>query len=572
MFGPPAAPPQPRAAPVAARPARVEAAPELPASTAELTELLLTSRSAAARVAAAKKLGERLPLDKHLIVPALVKATQESDAAVRRAARDPLTSGRLGGAMPGVIETLREALLERDPLARREGLVNLCSFGGFFDDAVRCLADESETVRGSAAYYAASAMSLDARPTPEQLDVLWRGLEDPAPTVRRYLLRGVGRRFPRDARVKAVVREIFADGAPYQLNDAVDVIARMPEAEAAELLDELARTRPARAALARTSFPGLAEQGVAELARLIEAGPHRVDALQAAARLPEGMGAALDALVVAAAADTSSDVREAALRALRRSVPAQTRLELARQAVKAPKREIRWAAQEVLGGLAGSHPDDVVDTVLPMLGGDDTDDFARVLGWVGPGAARAVPRLVECLELPRCSSVIYALGSIGAAARAAVPALARRVRPGAETSALDALRRIGLGRVDAMPFSLEGLEAGAREVALAALETAEDPLPAEVRDALAQSVVKEEGLPYVRSARLMRLARCGGEVTPVLVRALEDRDEAVAAQALRALQQVGPQAVPHLERMRDDPACADGPRAAWALEQLAGNG
>lgn len=548
--------------------------------------MLLSSRHEPSRVAAAKKLSELLPHDKQLVVPALVQATQESSAEVRRAARELLNAGRIGAAMPGVVETLREALAEPEAQDRRTAIANLASFAGgtpqFLADLLRGLQDPDTGVRDTAAYYVADTLRSDVRCSAEQLEVLWRSLSDASPNVRRYLARGLGGVNPGDARLKPVIREVLSDAKAleYQLVDAVELVARLVEADAAQLLGEPGHAWPARVALARTRFANLAERGVAELAALIDGDDEaqRIDALRASAKIPDALGAALDPHVVrCSGAGMTPKVREAALRALRPRVAPDTRVELARAALAAPERDVQWGAQEVLGGLTTARPAEVVDTILPLLGGANSDDLARVLGWVGPPAARAVPRLVELLQQRPSQTLVYTLGAIGAPACAAVPPLVELAASTSDSylrfTVLGALRSIGLAGCEAAVVEklcalLAQPDPRVRDAVLTALETTGDPAPDVVRDALEQSVVKEEGLPEARRRRVLRLARCGGEVTPTLVRALEDRDEQVAADALRALQQLGAAAVPFLERMRGDPGCADRARAAFALEQL----
>jgi len=536
--------------------------------------VLLEGRDAALRAKAARALGERLPLDRHLIVPALVKATQESSAEVRRAAREPMSHGRVGPALPGVIEALREGLDEPEARDRHAVIAALGSQTGysaeFFADMQRCLRDPDRAVRSTAAYYLADFLRRGERAT----DELWAALEDPVPEVRRYLVRGLGRVSPGDARVHAVVLDILRDEAasPYQLDDAVEIVALLPEQQAAALLD---RAPPrAHVAIARTRFPGLTARGIEELGALLRGTEkQRVEALRAAPKVRPWLD---EEVVRAAGAGEPAAVREAALIAVRDlDVPPARKLELVRASIDAADRSVRWAVHQLLGQLPHA---DVLELCIARLDGPDRDELARALGYLNERGAAAVPRLVQCLEQKPTSTLAYALGSIGRAARAALPALARLTAEANDvnlrTVALVQISRIGLGPApgDAVLEPLlaraDDLQPGVRDAAVLALETIEPPVPARVREALMQSVVREEGQPDVRRRRVLRLAELGPEVTQALVRALEDRDEQVAADALRALERLGAAAVPQLERMRDDPRCADAARAAFVLEQV----
>ncbi|MBL8950891.1 MAG: HEAT repeat domain-containing protein [Myxococcaceae bacterium] len=555
----------------------------LPTTTAELITVLLESTSEARRVKAANALSEKLPHDRNLIVPALVKATHESSAAVRRAARAPMSHGRIGAALPGVVEALREGLDEADASDRAGVIAALGSLTGysddFFADMNRCLGDGDKGVRSSAAYYLAEFLGRGRAPT----EVMWAALEDPSPEVRRYLMRGLGRHTPGDARVQAVVLEVLrhADARPYQLDAAVEVVTRLPEDGAAALLDRAALPddHPGRVRVAaiRTHFPALAARGVEELEALLAGSElQRVLALGAAPKVRPR----LDVHVLRAAAPAmSAPVRAAALRAARElQLPAGQRLELVRASIDSGEGAVRRASHDLLGTLSHERTADVLELCVARLDSRDSDELARILGWLGSRAEPAVPKLVARLEQRPTSTLAYALGSIGSSARPAVAALARLALAGSEayvrSTAVEALCRIGLGQPghDVLALVLKlaaGDDAKLRDGALSALETVEAPAPPQVRDALMQSVVKEEGLPDVRRRRVARLATLGPEVTPALVRALEDRDEQVAAEALRAFERMGDEAVPELQRMRDDPACTDGPRAAFVLDHLA---
>ncbi len=570
-----------RAAPVAAVAAAAPRPAALPASTPELIAVLLEGRDEAQRVKAARALGERLPLDRHLIVPALVKATQESSPAVRRAAREPMSHGRVGAALLGVIEALREGLDEPEASDRHAVIAALGSQTGyspqFYADMLKCLRDEDAGVRSSAAYYVADFLRRGSAPT----DDVWAALADPSSNVRRYVVRGLGRTRPGDERVNAVLLELLRDesAAPYQLDDAVELVGLLPEPAAAAVLDRCAlpAAHPNRVRLAviRTRFPGLAARGLEELMELLQGTERqRIDAVRAAPKVRPHLDAAV---LRSAAPGEPALVRAAALEAARDlQLPADERLRLVRENVDAPERERRWASYALLGTLSHERAAEVLELCTARLGGPEGDELARVLGWLGARAAPAVPQLVRSLEQRPSTTVLYALGSIGPPAHEALRVVARLARSATEayvrSTAVETLGRIGLAKAGDTELELvialagEG-EPGARDAAVSALETVA-PGPPRVRDALMQSVVREEGLSDARRRRVLRLAEWGPEVTPALVRALEDRDEQVAADALRALQRLGAAAVPHLERMRGDPSCADAPRAEFVLQQL----
>jgi HEAT repeat protein len=175
--------------------------------------------------------------------------------------------------------------------------------------------------------------------------------------------------------------------------------------------------------------------------------------------------------------------------------------------------------------LNGEAPERVLSVLTAALGVEHARwQAAYTLGDLGPDAARAVPALIEMLEIeavPRplreAPSSAFALGHIG---QAAVPAL---------TAALDhPLAHVRTGAAIAL-----GMIGPAAEGAVSALTLCLEDRHEEVRQASALSLGKIE--PDAKA------------VVPVLVTMLDADDPYVKTWAADLLREIDPEAAPHLQ-------------------------
>ncbi len=203
-------------------------------------------------------------------------------------------------------------------------------------------------------------------------------------------------------------------------------------------------------------------------------------------------------------------------------------------------------------GRIGPAAVEAVPALIDALGGEDTDaqdEVTVALVKIGPAA---VPALIDVLRgggegVGRAAD---ALGAIGPAAVEAVPALADALRDedaDVRSCVAYALGKIGPGAAPAASALADALRNGDRlfqHVAVMALE--------EIGHGAAEAVpalVVAIGDSWVQSAAEYALVKIGPaavEAVPALVVALSDPSRVVRSGAVRALEAIGPAAIPAL--------------------------
>jgi len=211
-----------------------------------------------------------------------------------------------------------------------------------------------------------------------------------------------------------------------------------------------------------------------------------------------------------------------------------------------PSIEVRRSAAFAAGVLDASAPPDLVRAVLDRLApAEDPGEIASLLDAVGrTGGAEAAARLADAVEDPRSAVRASAARALGLLGQRGIPV------PDEAVSRIASL--------------LEDPEEPVRFMAAFALYRIAEPSPgpAEAADALRRAA-SADGSAEVRAYAIRALARRGHLDETMLLEALEDADERVAATAASSLALLG-----------DGPRCALGQvsleRAAARLSESPG--
>jgi HEAT repeat protein len=189
-----------------------------------------------------------------------------------------------------------------------------------------------------------------------------------------------------------------------------------------------------------------------------------------------------------------------------------------------------------------------------------TEESARTLARIGPGATAAVGPLISSLESgPRevAEKAAYALVAIAPDDEEALRALVAALGTGARRPAELALASAGPGAVPLLIEALGEEDPTFQAAAARSLGTfgkdATAAVPALLR---AAGTVKDQKGHPARQDFILALAGIGPPVVPQLVKGLSDKDPAIRATAAGALRDIGSgaiDAVPALVRSLDDP-------------------
>ncbi len=226
-----------------------------------------------------------------------------------------------------------------------------------------------------------------------------------------------------------------------------------------------------------------------------------------------------------------------------------------------------------------------VNTLLTGLNGDGStrEHTLQALSAMGPAGRTAVPHLLKMLADPELSDlhlgIVHVLRSIGPDAAAAISPLESLLAASGQpvevrVEAALALGAIGLESVPSLFAALRDQEPAVRVAAAQSLamqnireRTAipgllRELINADAADAAADALVTigQDAIPFLcdlirdqqidlerRAKACGILGRIGGSAAPILVQALQDRDDELAAAAEQALLELGPRtAIPAL--------------------------
>lgn len=255
--------------------------------------------------------------------------------------------------------------------------------------------------------------------------------------------------------------------------------------------------------------------------------------------------------------DKEALVRRAVLPALRRIDPPQEKtLPLVLKILEQGDMSVIIPA---LGSLAEQGKD-----AIPKLRGALKHDKAQywaclVLAEIGPDAVEAVPEIQEVLKSKEPHvrlEALVTLGQIGAGAKAAVPAVVALAEndefKDVRYAAVYALGQIGVdgSATAALRKGMKSDDEFLRTIcawALARTNPTNKELVAEAVALIVESFKSEDTHVRQAAARAMVEFEVDREVVaPMLVKALEDKDPAVVANAIAALASLGPKALTHV--------------------------
>jgi HEAT repeat protein len=567
--------------------------PEAVAAVPTLAEAL-RDESGLVRVRAAGAI-LRIISDHRAAGPALVEALASPAADVRRAAIDAIAGvldacsppskagtrspeevrevlARFGPASARVVPALAAALEDRDPATRAAAAELLGALGAPARESapalIAALGDREAAVRATVA----SALGQAGAGVRAVVPALLKALKDPDPGVRGGAEQSLRDRF-RFARDPVGEDPDARDDVPALVAGLGDGDARV-RAVAAYNLWQIGRPRAAAATPA--------------LAAALE-DPNESVRLYAAA-----------ALVV------QEPENRAALAALEGMIP-----RLLRETSKGPGRlyapGIRFVA-EVLGALgdkaepaipylirvglrypgASGEPTSAAEAALVKLGpvavpalvealkeeGQSPGSRpAVVLGRIGPGAAKAVPDLIELLRnrrAPLRQDAAWVLGQTGAA-EAAGPALVAALEdpePGVRIEAARALGVLGRDRESALPVLADLAEHAERKYRAPAIAALGYQGPAAI-----PVLTRALRSPAAATAyeALLRIDPTRKVAVAAMAALLRDKDDRVREEAAEVLGQIGPEAkgsIPALERALGDEVAPVRLRAAAALQAI----
>ncbi|MCA9122104.1 MAG: HEAT repeat domain-containing protein [Planctomycetaceae bacterium] len=283
----------------------------------------------------------------------------------------------------------------------------------------------------------------------------------------------------------------------------------------------------------------------------------RAYAAYALGRIGKPAMAAADKLIELAF-DKETLVRRAVLPALRRIDPPQEKtLPLVMKILEQGDMSVIIPA---LGSLA-EQGKEAVPKLRSALKHEEAQYWAcLVLAEIGPDAADAVPEIVEVLDAQKPQvrlEALVALGEIGAAAKSAVPAIAK-VAENDEFKDVRYAAIYALGKLDSDGIANKVLQKVMKSDdefgrtigawALARTNPANKELVAEAVNLLVDSFKSED--VHVRQAAARAIVEFDVDrevVAPLLVKALEDKDPAVVANAIAALASLGPKALGHVD-------------------------
>lgn len=505
---------------------------------------------------AARTLGSLGP-DASSAVPSLTKALSHGDPQVRAYAAFAL--GRIGKAALPAVTTLVERAFEDEELVRRACLRALLLLDPPADQvrplvlkileqgdpktivpALQTLAREGERVvprliealdHAEARYWACVALAEIGPAAAAAVPRLSEILKDENPEVRLHSLVALGEiGEAAQPAVPAIVAALEKDPFPPVQHAAVFALGKLKATSANAVLgkslesdDALLRILSAWA-LARTNPADrqVVQRAVREVLGAFKS--QDVHVRRAAARAvadfdadPELVGPALvevlrdkDPAVVANAIDALAGLGPKALRNIGRALSTP---ELRFYAVRLVAR---------LGREAESAVPELIEVVKKPPQTDEDVEFVReaqfALGAVGPGAASAVPALIESLKSAHeeiAASAAFALARIGPAARAAVPALRENLRKDDFLVKLSSLR------------------------ALLQIQPAEPRLTAVAAPLLIQALGNERDMIRAEAASAIgEMGAAGKRAIPDLKKLLTDPSEMVRQAATSALEKL----------------------------------
>jgi HEAT repeat protein len=476
----------------------------------------LQDSDALIRRAAATALGEihQEPTD---VLPALVRLLQDSDQQVREHAA--IAMAKIGlPAVPFLIQLLDRTSVPADPSQPLASLQR--------EDAR--LAD-----------LAAVSLAQIGPPAVSSLIEAVRNQKGNAASYARFIVRATGKRaYPS-------LLTALNDKNPDVHSFAAEMLIHIPgDARAIPMLNRLLRSTEEH--LRRDAAYALAAIG------------------------QEG-----DQALVAALQDPNPEVRFQACRSLERDDADPFVVSALAQAVKDPSVEVRQEAVRVLHNIGPS-----AKSAVPALTAALSDPEAAVregaasaLGYFGGVAAESVPALIAAISDPDEDvrrSAIEALASMGTRGTESIPALTRALQDESMVySAATTLGELGKPAQSAIPAlrkAVKGPQGRRREVlyALGELKAQDDSSVAVLMEALTDPD------PYVNLAAASSLAKIGpaaSRAVPALIHALEQKNMFGHSAVIEALVSIGPAAAPDLLK-----ALAEGNEAlrADAARALAG--
>jgi HEAT repeat protein len=186
-----------------------------------------------------------------------------------------------------------------------------------------------------------------------------------------------------------------------------------------------------------------------------------------------GAPAAIELLIVALS-DPLPSVRSASAEAIGK-IPAAQGVSALKQRLSDPEMHVRVKAAQAIWRISGDAELVVSVLIQALRDRRAASDAKFVLGEIGPGAACAVPALVQSLREERVGrplrtppSSALALGRIGAAAVPELIPVLKNDYPEVRTSAVIALGFVGKGAQDAVPYLMPMLKDQSLEVRQAA--------------------------------------------------------------------------------------------------------
>jgi HEAT repeat protein len=221
--------------------------------------------------------------------------------------------------------------------------------------------------------------------------------------------------------------------------------------------------------------------------------------------------------------------------------------------------------------------------VIDKLASPDIDVYvaaADMIGSHGEAAGEAVPALGSLLDAPVARRRIVAVQTLGRLGKAAQPVFARLTplveaeQPEVREAAISTLGSLELDAETVRPYLSKALGDDKPEVRRAAMGAIQRLGPQGailLPDLILVAVKKESQRPVERLLRRFERSGPDARSIPELVKQLEHEQESVRLLAIKFLGLAGEKAadaVPALERMRDDPVAEVRKQAEAALERI----
>lgn len=422
--------------------------------------------------------------------PALKKALDDKDSAVRMSAAIALRLQMMGRGQDAVIKLLADALRTNNDVRVRMLAVEALGFSGMTPPSaaavnaiIPALNDPDDDVGGTAAV---SLVRLNA----------WRGKNV----------------------VPALIKALKSKEAEGMLpSSAAEALGRLgPAAESAV---------PALIETMKRNEPFIADHAAEALGKI---GPAAVPALREVLSTSNGAVWAHAARALGSAGPASKDTISLLLESLSQDDPS-----------------VRAAAIHGLGD-ARADSDEAIAALVKTLADKNRNvrnAAIRALGRIGSRAKPAVPTLAKLLaelEYFEQAAVIRALGSIGPNAKEAIPALAAAI-PDGGMDAAKALGRIGPMAVPALVKALKHEESDVRQSAAWGLRYL-GPDAREAVPALAALITPNEKACSFAIQALGAIGPDASPAVPALVTVLRDGDQQLHYCTLQALREIGPSA------------------------------